>query len=86
MSLPTPTSSCQPSSRLPYYLWPLVVTNTRDMRTLPIGIQSLRDILEFPEWQLIMAGATIVVLPLVLLFLLTQKQFIEGAIQGALKG
>lgn len=68
------------------YLWPLVVTNTRDMRTLPIGIQSLRDILEFPEWQLIMAGATIVVLPLVLLFLLTQKQFIEGAIQGALKG
>jgi ABC-type glycerol-3-phosphate transport system permease component len=68
------------------YLWPLVVTNTRDMRTLPIGIQSLRDILEFPEWQLIMAGATIVILPLVLLFLLTQKQFIEGAIQGALKG
>jgi ABC-type glycerol-3-phosphate transport system permease component len=68
------------------YLWPLVVTNSRDMRTLPIGIQSLKDILEFPEWQLIMAGSTIVVLPLVLLFLFTQKQFIEGAIQGALKG
>lgn len=68
------------------YLWPLVVTNSQSMRTLPIGVQSLRDILEFPEWQLIMAGATIVVLPLVVLFLVTQKQFIEGAVQGALKG
>lgn len=68
------------------YLWPLVVTNSRDMRTLPIGIQEIRAMLEFPEWQLIMAGATLVVLPLVVLFILTQKQFIEGAIQGSLKG
>lgn len=68
------------------YLWPLVVTNSRNMRTLPIGVQEIRAMLEFPEWQLIMAGATIVVLPLVLLFLLGQKQFIEGAVQGALKG
>jgi ABC-type glycerol-3-phosphate transport system permease component len=68
------------------YLWPLVVTNSRNMRTLPIGIQEIRSMLEFPEWQLIMAGATIVVLPLVILFLLGQRQFIEGAVQGALKG
>jgi ABC-type glycerol-3-phosphate transport system permease component len=68
------------------YLWPLVVTNSRSMHTLPIGIQEIRTMLEFPEWQLIMAGATIVVLPLVILFLLGQKQFIEGAVQGALKG
>jgi ABC-type glycerol-3-phosphate transport system permease component len=67
------------------YLWPLIVTNSRDMRTLPIGVQSLRYILEFPEWQLIMAGATIVVLPLVILFLIAQKQFMEGAVQGAIK-
>jgi multiple sugar transport system permease protein/sn-glycerol 3-phosphate transport system permease protein len=68
------------------YLWPLIVTNSRDMRTLPIGIQEIRSMLEFPEWQLIMAGATLVVLPLVALFLVGQKQFIEGAVQGALKG
>lgn len=68
------------------YMWPLVVTNSESMRTLPIGVQSLRDVFEFPEWQYIMAGATIVVLPLVALFLIAQKQFIEGAVQGALKG
>jgi multiple sugar transport system permease protein/sn-glycerol 3-phosphate transport system permease protein len=68
------------------YMWPLIVTNSRDMRTLPIGVQEIRAMLEFPEWQLIMAGATIVVLPLVLLFLLAQEQFIEGAIRGAIKG
>jgi ABC-type glycerol-3-phosphate transport system permease component len=68
------------------YLWPLVVTNSRSMRTLPIGVQEIRSMLEFPEWQLIMAGATFVVLPLVILFLLSQRQFIEGAVQGAMKG
>jgi ABC-type glycerol-3-phosphate transport system permease component len=68
------------------YLWPLVVTNSRNMRTLPIGVQEIRAMLEFPEWQLIMAGATLVVLPLVVLFLIGQRQFIEGAVQGALKG
>ena len=56
------------------------------MRTLPIGVQGIRSMLDIPEWQLIMAGATIVVLPLVIIFLFAQKQFIDGAVQGALKG
>lgn len=68
------------------YLWPLIVTNSRDMKTLPLGVRGIRDALEYPQWELIMAGATIVVLPLVILFLIAQKQFIEGAVQGALKG
>ena len=68
------------------YLWPLIVTNSKDMRTLPIGVQGIRSMLDIPEWQLIMAGATIVVLPLVIIFLFAQKQFIEGAVQGAIKG
>lgn len=68
------------------YMWPLMVTNSRNMRTLPIGIQEIRSMMEFPEWQLIMAAATIVVLPLLIIFLIGQKQFIEGAVQGAIKG
>ncbi len=68
------------------YLWPLIVTNSEAMRTLPIGVQYLKSALELPEWQLIMAGSTIVVLPLIVLFVLTQKQFIEGTVQGAIKG
>lgn len=68
------------------YLWPLVVTNSNSMRTLPIGIQQIRSELVLPEWQLVMAGATIVVLPLLILFFFAQKQVIEGVAQGALKG
>ena len=68
------------------YLWPLVVTNSENMRTLPIGIQQIRSGLELPEWQLVMAGTTLVVIPLVILFIIAQKQFLEGATQGALKG
>ncbi len=68
------------------YLWPLVVTNSESMRTLPIGIQQIRSGLELPEWQLVMAGTTLVVIPLIALFVIAQKQFLEGATQGALKG
>lgn len=68
------------------YLWPLIVTNSEAMRTLPIGIQYIRVALELPEWQIVMAGSTLVVLPLIVLFVIAQKQFIEGTVQGALKG
>lgn len=68
------------------YLWPLIVTNTASMRTLTIGIQTLKTQDTLPQWHLINAAATLVVLPLLLLFLFMQKQFVEGAIQGALKG
>ena len=69
------------------YLWPLVVTNTADMRTLPIGIQELKfKTGEVPQWNVVMAGATMIVLPLLALFLVAQRKFVEGAVQGALKG
>jgi sn-glycerol 3-phosphate transport system permease protein len=69
------------------YLWPLIVTNTADMRTLPIGIQALKfKTGEVPQWNVVMAGATMTVLPLMALFLVTQRKFVEGAVQGALKG
>jgi sn-glycerol 3-phosphate transport system permease protein len=68
------------------YLWPMIVTNTLEMRTLPIGLQFLKTLNEVPQWHIVMAGAVIVVAPLVVLYIITQKQFIEGAIQGAVKG
>ncbi len=69
------------------YLWPLIVTNTQDMRTLPIGLQALKyKTGEIPQWNVVMAGATMVLLPLVAIFLAAQKKFVEGAVQGALKG
>jgi multiple sugar transport system permease protein len=67
------------------YLWPLVVTNTTDMRTLPIG---LRFFIEESGAQLnyMMAGALMAVAPVVLLFLVAQRQFIEGISLTGTKG
>jgi sn-glycerol 3-phosphate transport system permease protein len=68
------------------FQWPLIVTNTPEMRTLPLGIQLLKSVLDLVHWNIVMAGATIVVVPILILFIIAQKQFIEGAISGALKG
>jgi len=70
------------------YLWPLIVTNSSSMRTLPLGIAYLRKQAEegSVQWNLLMAAAVFVVLPIVILYTLAQKQFVEGITRGALKG
>jgi multiple sugar transport system permease protein len=67
------------------YLWPLVVTNTTVMRTLPIG---LRFFIEESGAQLhyMMAAALMAVAPVILLFLVAQRQFIEGIALTGTKG
>jgi ABC-type glycerol-3-phosphate transport system permease component len=70
------------------YLWPLIVTNTTAMRTLPLGVAYLRKQAEegSVQWNLLMAASVIVVIPIVILYTLVQKQFVEGITRGALKG
>ncbi|MCC6154185.1 MAG: carbohydrate ABC transporter permease [Candidatus Hydrogenedentes bacterium] len=70
------------------YLWPLIVTNSGSMRTLPLGIAYLRKQAEegSVQWNLLMAAAVFVVLPIVILYTFAQKQFVEGITRGALKG
>ncbi|NJN83577.1 MAG: carbohydrate ABC transporter permease [Caldilineaceae bacterium] len=69
------------------YLWPLIVTNKVLMRTLPIGLAYLKATEEGGNrWNLLMAGTIFVILPILVLFVFTQKQFVEGITRGALKG
>lgn len=59
------------------FLWPLIVTTTDRYRTLPIGLaQFLQEYQN--EWNLLMAGAVVAVLPVVILFLAMQRRFLEG--------
>jgi len=67
------------------YLWPLLVTNRNQMRTVQVGISMLKNS-EFMEINLVMAGVTIILLPSVLIFFLGQKQILSGAFSGSLKG
>ena len=65
------------------YLWPLMITNTQEMRTVVIGIENLvpRSGTQLPEWNIIMAAATMALLPPVLVILTMQRWFVKGLIE-----
>ncbi len=67
------------------YLWPLLVTNQTNMRTVQIGVGMLYD-REAASYNMIMAGITIVLIPSVLVFIIGQKQILSGTLSGAVKG
>jgi multiple sugar transport system permease protein len=66
------------------FLPPLIYLQDEDKYTLAIGLQFYRSFYDV-EFNLLMAASTLVVLPLVMVFLIFQKQFIEGATVGSLK-
>jgi sn-glycerol 3-phosphate transport system permease protein len=68
------------------FLWPLLVTNTRDMRVLPIGIYWLRVEEGTIDWGVVMSGTLFVVVPVVIVFLYAQRYIVEGIAAGAVKG
>jgi cellobiose transport system permease protein len=65
-------------------MWAFVVLRTKDMFTLPIVIYLLQGEMRTP-YGLLMAGGVLTTLPLVIAFLLFQKQFIAGIASGAIK-
>lgn len=68
------------------YLWPLIVTNTNNMRPLTVGLTFLFDNEGNNEWGMIMAGTAFVVVPLLIVFVFAQRFIIEGLTSGATKG
>lgn len=68
------------------YLWPLIVTNSNEVRTLPVGLSYLLDIEGNTDWGVVMAGGLIVLLPVLAFFLWTQRHLIEGLTAGSVKG
>jgi multiple sugar transport system permease protein len=60
------------------YLWPLIVTNSNDMRTVQIGLKFFVGQEGSSQWALLMAAAVFVTLPIVVVYLIVQKQFVQG--------
>ena len=67
------------------FLWPLLVLNSRELFTLPLGINSLRS-LYADNTNLLMAGTAVAVLPMLFLFVFLQRYFIKGIALTGLKG
>jgi sn-glycerol 3-phosphate transport system permease protein len=67
------------------YLWPLLVTNEKMMRTVQIGIALLQDEERF-MFNTVMAGVVIILIPTFALFVAGNRQLIRGLTAGAVKG
>ena len=68
------------------YFWVNIMTTSESMKTLPVGIISMQSGEGGTNWHYLMAGAIIVIIPVMILFLITQKQFVEGVARSGLKG
>lgn len=60
------------------YLWPLIVITTGEMRVVQIGVKMLLATVIVPEWNIIMAGAVIAMLPPLAVLILFRKSFTQG--------
>jgi len=67
------------------YLWPLLVTNKAEMRTVQIGLALMQDQERF-LWNVVMAGVVMILVPTIALFIIGNRQLIRGLTAGAVKG
>ncbi len=67
------------------FLWPLIIASRPAMFTLPVGLANFSGEAG-SDWHLIMTGATVAMVPLIIVFLVFQKQIIRGIAMTGLKG
>ncbi len=67
------------------FLWPLVMISDKDMRTLTVALRSFQT--EYgTEWTYLMAGSTIALIPILVLYVIAQKYFVRGIALTGLGG
>lgn len=67
------------------YMWPLLVTNSEQVRTLPIGLGLLAKSDSGADWTRLMAATVVVVSPLLLFFVVFQRRFVDSFMHAGLK-
>lgn len=67
------------------FTWPLIITRSDEMKTVQLGLTLFAD--EFTiQWNLLMAATTLIILPLLIVFLLLQRYFVQGIVTTGVKG
>ncbi|API90282.1 ABC transporter permease [Marinilactibacillus sp. 15R] len=67
------------------FMWPLIVTNERLLRPLPVGLQAFTTEAG-TQYELLMAASTIVIAPMIIIYLFLQRYIIMGVAKSGLKG
>lgn len=69
------------------FFWPLVIITQKADFALPVGLLSFRNLYgDSGDWGLILAGAFLSILPVLLIFFVFQRQFVEGSTAAGVKG
>ncbi|MFC0187215.1 carbohydrate ABC transporter permease [Fictibacillus aquaticus] len=66
------------------FLWPLIIVSNQDLMTLPLGLSNLQGRWA-TDWNLLMAGVVISVIPILAVYLFAQKYFIKGITLSGIK-
>lgn len=67
------------------FVWPLILTSEPSMATLQLGLQLLKTGPD-ARWNVVMAMATMITIPVIVVFLFAQKHVIDGAVTSGVKG
>jgi multiple sugar transport system permease protein len=67
------------------FFWPLIVTTSRDLYTLPVGLSSFA-VEQSIQWEMIMTGAALATIPTLVVFLVLQRYIVRGVMLAGLKG
>ena len=67
------------------FIWPLIVINSVEMNTLTVGLRTLQGQYN-TAWTLLMAGSVLALLPILILFFIGQKHFIQGVTLSGMGG
>ncbi|MGV8145934.1 MAG: carbohydrate ABC transporter permease [Alkaliphilus sp.] len=67
------------------FLWPLIMTNSAEMRTLPVGLSAFSSEAGI-IFELLMAGSAMIILPIILVYLFLQKYIVQGVSRAGIKG
>jgi multiple sugar transport system permease protein len=69
------------------YLWPLFVARQDTVMTLPVALATLQaGPRALTEWNMVMAGAVITVLPILVIYMFAQRWFVRGVVSSGIKG
>ncbi|MCU1399293.1 MAG: carbohydrate transporter permease [Acidimicrobiales bacterium] len=68
------------------FIFALVVMNKPDKQTLPVWLQAFNEGAKGTDWGGVMAGSTLMAIPVVIFFLLVQRRVVGGLTAGAVKG
>jgi len=66
------------------YTWPLIITNKTELRTLPIGLKYLVQETS-SEYQIMMAASLMAIIPILIVYIFTEKQFVRSLTLTGLK-